>query len=450
LADIQYSRPQQGINGYSPRKQFQSFHNRLQRWAILVCHRRAGKTVACIADLVLSALFTSKADARFAYIAPLYNQAKDVAWLYVKILTADIPGIEYNESELRADFPNGSRIRLYGADNPDRMRGIYLDGAILDEYADMKPSMWGEVIRPALSDRKGWAVFIGTPKGHNEFFDLWQRTEAMVEWFRLMLKASESGLIDRAELAAAKCEMTDDQYDQEFECSFQAAIQGAYYGKELNILESKGQICSVPYDTNSNVYAAFDIGWSDDTSIWWWQVINGEIHVIDHFATNGENVLFYVAKLRQQGYKYAEFGGKPFVWLPHDARAKTLAAAGKSVQEQFLEAGFASRIVPELSLQDGIQAVRMTLPISWFDRDNTKDGRNSLSLYRREWDEDRKVFREKPLHDWTSHDADSFRMLAVAWREEMKPKEPPKVKYPQQQTVDEIIKKQRQKRINDE
>ena len=439
-----------GINSYQPRGQFIEFHNRPHRWAILVCHRRAGKTVACVAELVLSALFTSKQDARFAYIAPLYNQAKDVAWLYVKNLTQDIPGIQYNESELRADFPNGARIRLYGADNPDRLRGLYVDGIILDEYADMKPSMWGEVVRPALSDRKGWAVFIGTPKGHNEFYDLWQRTENSQDWYRLLLKASESGLVEVAELAAAKCEMTDDQYEQEFECSFQAAIQGAYYGKELNIALADGRITTVPYDQEANVYASFDIGWSDDTSIWWYQIINGEIHVIDHFATNGENVQFYADKLKEKGYKYAQFGGKPFVWLPHDARAKTLAAAGKSVQQQFLELGFASRIVPDLSLQDGIQAVRMTLPLCWFDRDNCKDGLNSLSLYRREFDEDRKVFRDKPLHDWTSHDADSFRMLAIAWREEMKPKPIPAPRYSTEQTIAELIKNQRNKRINDD
>jgi hypothetical protein len=439
-----------GINEYEPRGQFIDFHNRTNRWAILVCHRRAGKTVACVAELVLSALFTSKQDARFAYIAPLYNQAKDVAWLYVKNLTQDIPGIKYNEAELRADFPNGARVRLYGADNPDRLRGLYVDGIILDEYADMKPSMWGEVVRPALSDRKGWAVFIGTPKGHNAFYDLWQRTESLVEWFRLLLKASDSGLVDEAELAAAKCEMTDDQYEQEFECSFQAAIQGAYYGKELNIALDDGRITKVEYDPEVNVYASFDIGWSDDTSIWWYQIVNGEIHVIDHFATNGENVLFYVEKLKEKGYKYAQFGGKPFVWLPHDARAKTLAAAGKSVQQQFLESGFASRIVPDLSLQDGIQAVRMTLPLCWFDRDNCKDGLNSLSLYRREFDENKKVFRDKPLHDWTSHDADSFRMLAVAWREEMKPKPIPAPKYSTEQTIADLIKNQRNKRINDD
>jgi hypothetical protein len=265
-----------------------------------------------------------------------------------------------------------------------------------------------------------------------------------------MLKASTSGLIDRAELAAAKCEMTDDQYDQEYECSFQAAIQGAYYGTEINACEMEGRITSVAYDPELKVYASFDIGWSDDTSIWWWQMLSGEIHIINHFSSNGENVQFYVEKLLEFGYKYAQFGNKPFVWLPHDARAKTLAAAGKSVQQQFLEGGFASKIVPGLSLQDGIQAVRKTLPKCYFDRENCADGINALSLYRREFDEDRKVFRDKPLHDWTSHAADSFRMLAVAWQEDYKPAQKPDAKFPLERTFAEMVKAQRAKRLNDE
>jgi hypothetical protein len=215
-------------------------------------------------------------------------------------------------------------------------------------------------------------------------------------------------------------------------------------------LESSGQITSVPWQPEVDVFAAFDIGFSDDTSIWWYQIVNGEIHVIDHFATNGENISFYATKLSEKGYNYNKFGGKPFIWLPHDARAKTLAAAGKSVQQQFLELGYASRIVPTLSIQDGIQATRMTLPKCWFDRENCKDGLNSLSLYRREFDEGRKVFREHPLHDWTSHDADAFRMLSVAWREEQKPKPPPEIRFPTQQTIAELIKAQRNKRINDD
>ena len=203
--------PQRGINAYRPRQPFVDFHNRAQRWAVMVCHRRAGKTVACVADLVLSALVTPKSDARFAYVAPLYRQAKDVAWMYVKSLTADIPRMTYNETELRADFPNGARVRLYGADSPDSLRGLYMDGVILDEFADMRPSVWGEVIRPLLADRRGWATFIGTPKGHNGFWDIWTLAQGHLDWFSLMLRASESGVLSQAELESSAQGMSEDQ-----------------------------------------------------------------------------------------------------------------------------------------------------------------------------------------------------------------------------------------------
>lgn len=402
-----------GINSYAPRQPFIDFHNRHERWAVLVCHRRAGKTVACVAELVLSALFCGKQDGRYAYVCPQYNQAKDVAWMYINRLTADIPGVSYNESELRADLPNGSRIRLYGADNPDRLRGLYLDGVVLDEFADMRSSVWGEVIRPMLADRKGWAVFIGTPKGHNDFYRSWLYAKQAADWFALMLKASSSGLVDPDELTDARRSMTEDQYEQEFECSFEAAIAGAYYARDI----VEAQITAVPVDPELPVFTAWDIGYSDDTAIWFYQVARGEIHVIDFYAANGHGVDHYVDVLNERGYQYAKLGDKPFSWLPHDARAKTFASGGKSSQEQFFKLGYASRIVPELSLQDGVQALRMALPRMWFDADKCKEGIEALKLYRREWDSDKKVFRDRPLHDWTSHAADAARYMALAWQE---------------------------------
>lgn len=381
----------------------------------MVAHRRAGKTVACVADLVLSSLATQKQDGRYAYIAPQFNQAKDVAWAYVKKLTSDIPGVEYNESELRADLPNGSRIRLYGADNPDRLRGLYLDGVILDEYADMKPRVWGEIVRPLLTDRKGWAAFIGTPKGHNEFYEVWRYAQTQSDWFALKLQASTSGLLDAQELNDARRGMTDDQYEQEFECSFEAAIQGAFYGRELSAAERDGRIRKVEYDPAKPVYTAWDLGFKDDTAIWWYQVVRDEIHIIDFHASSGADIGYYAGVIKGKPYEYARH------WLPHDARAKTLASAGRSIIEQLAERLGMDKlaIVPELSVQDGIQAGRMALPHCWFDKDKCEDGIEALKQYQREWDEDKKAFREKPRHDWTSHPADAFRMLALAWREEV-------------------------------
>lgn len=393
----------------------------------MVCHRRAGKTVACVAELVLSALFTTKQDARYAYVGPQLNQVKDVAWLYIKRLTADIPGVQYNETELRADLPNGARIRLYGADNPDRLRGLYLDGVILDEFADMRSSVWGEIIRPMLADRKGWAVFIGTPKGHNEFYSLWQTTETNPTWYRMLLKASESGLVDAAELVDAAASMTEDQYAQEFECSFEAAVAGAFYAREFANIALENRITEVPYQPELPVYTAWDIGRTDDTSIWFYQVLRDEIHVIDFHTSNGHDADYYAELLNGKPYKYAKIGNKPFLWLPHDAKAKTFASKGKSVMQQFDSLGYTSRIVPSLSVQDGIQAARMTLKRCYFDQTNTYEGYEALKMYRREWDDEKKVFRATPLHNWASNPADAFRMLAIAWQElkaEDKPAEP--------------------------
>lgn len=411
-----------GINEYVPRGPFKTFHCRESRWAVMVAHRRAGKTVACVADLVCDALFTKKQDARYAYIAPQFNQAKDVAWLYVKRLTSDIPGVTYNEAELRANLPNGAQVRLFGADNPDRLRGLYLDGVILDEHADMKPRVWGEIVRPMLADRQGWAAFIGTPKGHNEFYRVWR--EASADWFKLVLRGSESGLLPAEELEAMRKSMTPDQYEQEVECSFEAAILGAYFGKEMTTAEREGRITAVPHDPAIPVFTAWDIGYRDDTAIWWYQLVRGEIHVIDFHASSGQNVQFYADLIQSKGYKYKKH------WLPHDAKAKTLASGGKSVVEQLASSlGISSMaIVPNLDVQDGIQAARMTLPSCWFDEEKCYDGLEALKQYQREWDEDKKTFRERPRHDWTSHPADAFRMLAVAWHEEVKdePKQPPK------------------------
>src|SRR4051812_47361524 len=176
-------------------------------------------------DLIDAALRCTKERPRFHYIAPLYKQAKSVAWDYVKAYGLKIPGATAHESELRVDYPNGGQVRLYGADNPDALRGIYLDGVVLDEYADMDPRLWSEVIRPALADRKGWAVFIGTPKGRNALFETWKRASGDPRnWYSLMLKASETGLIPPDELDLARCELSEEQYAQEFECSFDAAI----------------------------------------------------------------------------------------------------------------------------------------------------------------------------------------------------------------------------------
>lgn len=408
---------------YEPRAQFLPFHTRTKRWSCLVCHRRAGKTVAAVNDLVIGALECQKPRPQFAYVAPFRNQAKLIAWEYLKYYARPFLADKPNESELSVRLLGDRKVMLAGADNADALRGIYLDGVVQDEFGDFRPSVWGNVIRPALSDRKGWAVFGGTPKGRNEFWQMWEMARKNPnEWFLLELRASESGLLDHEEIEAAKRQLSPEQFAQEFECDFAAALPGAYFGKELVAAERDGRIRSVVEDSAVPVHTAWDIGYRDDTAIWFYQVVRGEIHVIDHHSSSGQSVQFYADLIKSKPYKYGKH------WLPHDAKAKTLASGGKSVVEQlaFHLGGFASLgIVPNLDVQDGIQAVRMALPRCWFDEAKCGEGLEALRQYQREYDEDAKAFKERPRHDWTSHSADAFRMLAVAWRAE-RPTEQPK------------------------
>ena len=400
---------------YCPRKVFEDFHDRQERWSVIVAHRRCGKTVLCILDLLYKALMDNKEDGRYAYIAPYYSQAKNIAWDYLLKFSKPVMA-KANQSELWVELINGARIRLYGADSPDGLRGIFLDSVVLDEYADMKPSIWGAVVRPLLTDRKGSATFIGTPKGHNAFWEMYQTATQNPDWYVKVLRASQTGLLEQSELDDAAKTMTQDQYLQEFECDFESAIVGAYYGKEMRLLTDQGRITQVAYDCMYKVNTAWDLGYTDSTSIWWYQVIHGEIRVLEHHSSNGQSVPFYTGLIQSKDYDYG------IHWLPHDARAKTLSSGGKSIIEQLsakipLES---MKIVPNLSLQDGIQASRMALQRAWFDNDKCMEGIECLRQYQREYDEDKKVFRDRPRHDWTSHSADAFRYLSIAWREEEK------------------------------
>jgi len=402
---------------YCPRQVFEDFHDRQERWSVIVAHRRCGKTVLCINDLIYRALIEDKEDGRYAYVAPYMSQAKTIAFDYLLKYSRPVMA-KSNQAELWVELINGARIRLFGADNPDALRGLYLDGVVLDEYADMKPSIFGAVLRPLLADRKGWCTFIGTPKGHNAFWEVYNNATQDKSWYVKVLRASQTGLLDKAELDDAAKTMTQDQYLQEFECDFESAILGAYYGKEMRALTDGGRITEIEYDPLFPVHTAWDLGYSDDTAIWWYQVVHGEIRLLDYHSSNGQPVAFYAgiiqAREEERGYVYGTH------WLPHDARAKTLSS-NRSVIEQLGDKIPLKtiKITPNLKLQDGIQASRLALTRAWFDHKCT-DGIECLRQYQREYDEDKKVFRDKPRHDWTSHGADAFRYLAIVWKDEAK------------------------------
>jgi len=330
-----------------------------------------------------------------------------VAWTYLKRFTSNIPGVLVNESELRVDLPNAGRVRLYGADNYDRLRGTYFDGIVLDEYGDTDPRAWQEVIRPALSDRRGWAVFIGTPKGRNHFSELWDQALRDESWFHLMLKASETNLIAAEELADARKSMSEDQYEAEYECSFQAAVIGAYYGREMQQAERDKRITRVPWEPKLQVHTAWDLGIGDSTAIWFAQFSGREVRLIDYIENSGVGLDWYARALRDRPYVYGEH------ILPHDAEVKELGT-GVSRLETLQSLGLQNtRIIPAQSVEDGINGVRVLIPTCWFDAEKCERGINALRNYRREYDEKLKAFKTRPLHDWSSHGADAFRYLAL-------------------------------------
>ena len=397
---------------YRPRKAFMPFHDRTQRWACLVAHRRAGKTVAAVNDIIRAAITYQGDRGLFAYIAPYRSQAKAVAWQYFQEFAAPITQSK-NEQELTVTLMNGSQIRLYGADNADAMRGLGFSGVYMDEYGDFRPSVFGNVIRPALSDKQGWAVFGGTPKGKNQFWEIYETaTRLPSEWFLLRLPASSSGLLPVGELAAARAQLAEDQYLQEYECSFEAAILGAFFGKEMREAQDQGRICAVPHDPALPTYTAWDLGYRDDTAVWFYQIGRGEIRVIDFYAVSGADIHDIADVVLGKGYRYTKH------YLPHDARAKSLQT-GKSIVEQLAVHLDVAKlaVVPDIGVQSGIQAVRMTLPRVWFDAEKCREGIEALRQYQREYDEDKKAYRQSPRHDWTSHPADAFRMMAVSWQD---------------------------------
>jgi phage terminase large subunit len=392
---------------YAPRKQFWDFHNRSQRWAVIVAHRRAGKTVATVMDLITRALATSKKDARYAYIAPYFGQAKAVAWDYLKRYSRPIAE-KFSESELSVELKNGSRIRLFGADNPDALRGMYLDGVVLDEFADMRPSLWGEVIRPLLADRNGWAVFIGTPKGRNVFWDIYDKATRDDAWYPLVLKASETGLIAQSELDDAKKSMTEAQYQQEFECSFEAAIVGAIYAKELGWARAQKRITSVPYDPARPVSTAWDLGYGDSTAIWFYQTQGTTIRIFDYYENHGEPITHYLSLLKSKGYHYET------AIMPHDADSNGKFATGKSIADQVRANGFAVTVLKnDLSLENGINHARLVFPRCQFDAERCDKGIEALQHYRWKYNDRMGEVSPTPEHDWASHGADAFRYLAL-------------------------------------
>lgn len=419
---------QQGIIKvpYRPRAVFVPFHERKTRWAAIVAHRRCGKTYACVNDLIRAAVLNNRALERpdqppqYAYIGPTYAQVKRTAWGYLKHFSAPLRAI-FSEVDLSAKFPNGSVVTLHGAENYERLRGTYLDGIVIDEPAGIDPTAWTAVIRPTLADHEGWAVFIGTPSGHDHFYRLFYRLSEDGDhlgdgdqWTLIELKASETGLIPDNELEDAKREMGEETFLQEFECSFEAAIKGAYYGLAMRRAEEEKRVnVGVPYDEAVPVTTAWDLGRQGATVIWFAQVCGREIHLIDYYESAGMGLDHYVKVLLEKPYLY------DMHIFPHDVSVTELST-NKSRIETLYELGVDPVPVPKLPLEDGINAVRLMLSRCWWDRKCSR-GVEALKMYQSDYDERNRVLKLLPVHNWASHPADAFRVLAIGLDENPKP-----------------------------
>ena len=364
-----------------------------------------------INHLLMAALTSKVSNPRYAYIAPTFKQAKSIAWDYIKQFTHKIPGVKFNETELRVDLPNKARITLLGSENCDGLRGIYLDGCVIDEYANVNDRLFPEIIRPALSDRKGFCIFIGTPQGmNNNFYELFQHAKGADDWFYFKAKASETKVVDQDELTKAKEVMGENKFKQEFECDWIANIEGSIYGKTLAKIENQRQITRVPYDPSLPVNTAWDLGVSDHSAIIFFQQLGRSINIIDYHEERGQGMPHFIELVKNKEYIYKDH------FAPHDIEV-TDFSNGKTRREVAYQLGIRFKVVPKLPLEDGIHATTMTLPRCWIDVDHCKKLIDALRHYHRKYLDKNRMFRSKPVHDWSSHACDALRYMSIGLTE---------------------------------
>lgn len=446
---------------YKPRRWAQPFHASYQRWAALVLHRRAGKTTGVLNHHQRAALDDAWEASRlrflepkfteaeieellqhrqYGHVLPLLGQAKSVAWEPLKRIAAVIPGHKPNESELSIKYPrrpkagrltvpiagplnpdaNSTTVRLFGADNPDSFRGLPFSGVSYDEYSQHPPNIHGEVVSKALADHLGFGIFAGTIKGKNQLYRTYEAAKHDPSWFALWqdvdvtLATEEGGTItairramqdDLAQIAQGL--MLQSEYDQEWFLSPSAAIKGAYYGKLLEEAIKAKRIGAVPYDPALPVYDVWDLGKGPRMSVGMFQRFGRTLMMIDyHQGVESDGLPQVVAALKTRPYVW----GKHFA--PHDIRATDIGT-GKTRLETARGLGWAFEVVSDIGVDDGINAGRLLFPRLWVDEAKCQQFLDAIGQYRQEWDEKRGMFRDVPLHDWTSHPADMYRYAAV-------------------------------------
>jgi len=416
-------------NGWTPRDYqlpaWEALEGGVKR-ALLVWARRHGKDDVC---LHYAATQTQERVGTYWHMLPQAAQARKAIWDAVNPHTGRRRIDEVFPRELRATtreqdmlirFKSGSSWQVLGSDNYDNFVGSPPVGVVFSEWALCDPRAWSYV-RPILLENDGWALFNSTPRGQNHLHEMYTAYEDDPSWFVQRLRADQSGLFTEKQLESERSEyikesgadVGDALFRQEYMCSFEAPVVGAYYARLLEEAEGDGRISNVPFDPAVPVYTAWDLGIGDSTAIWFAQVLGREVRLIDYYEASGVGLDHYVAQLREgrrARYAYAEH------WLPHDADHKELST-GRSRIETLRSLGLEARVLPVARVEDGINAVRMLLPRVWIDKERCAEGIKALKHYRSEWDEKRKVLRPRPLHDWSSHGADAMRYFAQAYRD---------------------------------
>jgi hypothetical protein len=394
---------------YVPRPHFRALHASTKRWIFTVAHRRAGKTVALVNQLIRAALTNPRRHPppRYAYVGPSFDQVKDLCWGYLKHYAGSYPGVRFLEGELTVIFPSGATIRLYGGGQAyERIRGIYLDGAVLDEYPLLNARAWTSVVRPTLADYRGFAIISGTSNGDDHFHSVKLRAEDDPMWDVFDIKISDTGtsalsLEEQAELTR---DMPADEYAREMLNAFDAPVEGAYYTEAMNALQNQKRVSTVPVDLSAPLVSGWDIGIHDYTSIWIFQIAGKEIHFVDYIEDRGHKGPHYLDLLD----KRAKSWGVTFKAhiLPHDVEAREWGS-GASRRITLMDATPTPVLTaPRVNDADGISAVRGVLGVSWFDEHRCRRGLARLRGYKRS------KFGT-PVHDDASHGADAMKTVAT-------------------------------------
>ena len=389
--------------------------NKLTRFNLLVVHRRSGKSFLCIALVIDELLNETNKNPQGAYVGLTYSSAKKVAWNYVKEMLKDYPGVKFYENELKAVFPRKDdfcTFYLLGSEDPDSLRGIYLDIIILDERSFMRSSI-DKVILPTITDRRGKLIQISSVNGRNSFYKDFLRYRKLMEdgdtnFFALDLNVLDTRVIPSDELELIKKNMSEEEYRQEYLNDFSAGDAATFYGSQIEKMYDEGRITSVPYDPMYPIDVFYDLGMNDMTSMWFRQTVGREFRYIDFYQNSGEAIPFYVNTMRDM-YPKARWGR---IILPHDASVRELST-GKTRQETFTAMGVRTEVQDRQSLSDGINAVRTHLPKCVIDANKCAEGIECLQNYRKKKDDRNDVFMNTPVHDKFSHGADAFRGAAL-------------------------------------